>query len=149
MQFKIAGTSGSGYSLVVNWTGQNTFDVNKDGEKLSGYVTLLDPQGYEVELNSDANYEYDWYNFNGETKHLIISPSNDNNSHFSISKTNGLNINELYILEVKLTNFGDYELITRVPIPLTALYDASNPLTQLFKITEIEGPTSIRYSSEG
>ena len=149
MQFNIAGTSGSVYSLVVNWNGQNTFDVNKGGEELSGYVTLLDPQNYEVELNSNANYEYGWYNFNGETEHLIISPSNDNNSHFSISKINGLNINELYILEVKLTNFGDYELITRVPVPLTALYDTSNPLTQLFKITEIEGPTSIRYSSEG
>ena len=149
MQFNIAGTSGSGYSLVVNWTGQNTFDVNKNGEKLSGYVTLLDPQGYEVELNSDANYEYDWYNFNGTTKHLEFSLSNNNNSHFSINKIDGLNINELYILEVKLTNFGDYELITRVPVPLTALYDASNPSTQLFKITEIEGPTSIRYSSEG
>lgn len=149
MQFNIAGTSGSGYSLVVNWSGQNTFDVNKDGEELSGYVTLLDPQGYEVELNSDANYEYDWYNFNGTTKHLGFSLSDNNNSHFSISKIDGLNINELYILEVKLTNFGDYELITRVPVPLTALYDASNPSTQLFKITEIEGPTSIRYSSEG
>lgn len=150
MQFNIAGTSGSGYSLVVNWNGQkNTFDVNKNGEELSGYVTLLDPQGYEVELNSDANYEYDWYNFNGETKHLEFSLSGNNYSHFSISKTDELNINELYILEVKLTNFGDYELITRVPVSLTAFYDVSNPSTQLFRITEIEGPTSIRYSSEG
>lgn len=150
MQFNIAGTSGSGYSLVVNWSGQkNTFDVNKNGEELSGDIILLDPQGYEVELNSDANYEYDWYNFNGTAKHLEFSLSNNNNSHFSISKIDGLNINELYILEVKLTNFGNYELITRVPVPLTALYDALNPSTQLFKITEIEGPTSIRYSSEG
>jgi hypothetical protein len=87
-------------------------------EELSGHITLLDLQHSEVELNSEANYEYNWYKFNG-TEHLTISHSNDNNSHFSISKTGELDINELYILEVKLINFGNYELITRMPIPLT------------------------------
>lgn len=147
MQFNIAGTSGSEYTLTINWDNEkNTFDVNKVNEELSGHITLLDLQHSEVELNSEANYEYNWYKFNG-TEHLTISHSNDNNSHFSISKTGELDINELYILEVKLINFGNYELITRMPIPLTQLYDNNNQ--QIFKAGQIEGPTTVRYAPDG
>lgn len=149
MQFNIAGTSGSEYTLDINWDNQkNTFDVSKADEELSGYITLLDLQHSEVELNSEANYEYNWYKFNGETEHLKISHSGDNNSHFSISKEDGLNINELYILEVKLINFGNYELITRITVPLTQLYyDNSNQ--QIFKAGQIEGPKLVRYATDG
>ena len=167
MHFNTAGTSGSEYTMIINWNRQDVvFDISKTDEELSGEIILLNPKGQETSINnSGAEYIYNWYKYNGEDSNSpnleIITDwdgliDNPNNYKFKIKKrkeiVNGeeqevnVDINELYILEVALTKFGNYDLITRIPIPLTqSIIDGQ----ELFNIDQIEGPTQIRYSTDG
>ena len=59
MLFGTAGSSGSDYTIVVEWeNGENAFDINKG--TLTGQIKLLDQAGNEVDLNDDANYTVSW-----------------------------------------------------------------------------------------
>jgi hypothetical protein len=51
-------------------------------------------------------------------------------------------MDDLYILEIKLTGFGDYDLITKCPI---ALKNSIDNIT----INSITGTTMVRYASDG
>ena len=152
MHFNTAGTSGSEYTMIINWNRQDVvFDISKIDEELSGEIILLNPRGQETSINnSGAEYIYNWYKYNEEDSNLEIITNwdgltdNPNNYKFKIKRKENktVDINELYILEVTLTNFGNYDLITRIPISLTQLGD-------LFNVNQIEGPTQIRYSTDG
>lgn len=150
MFFGTAGTSGSEYTIVVEWSaGIPVFDINKDNETLTGTVKLLDLNFEEVVLNSDATYNYSLkYNLN---EGLICQPENNspNQSNFTISKNNNnIDMNDLYILEIKLTNFGNYNLITNYPIALKNTIKDKNG-RELVKINSITGATMVRYASDG
>ena len=159
MYFNKAGTSGSDYTMIIKWDRQNVvFDISKADEQLTGQMILLNPKGQICDLNnSEAEYTYNWYKYDGnvDSSSLEVIPIEDddlhenlNNFKFKIQKrdNSSISINELYILEVKLTNFQNYELITRVPIPLT---QSAIDGQELFNVDQIAGPTQIRYSTDG
>ena len=59
-----------------------------------------------------------------------------------ITSTGTVDINSLFILQVTLTNFGDYDLVTYYPIPLKD--NGHN-----FIVDYIEGPDRVRYDASG
>ena len=154
MFFGIAGTSGSDYTLVVYW-GENqqelpVFDINNnsDNYSLKGTVKLLDLYNEEVTLNSLAVYSYNLISSLKENSDLGLNCQSDdssaNHSNFIISRigNNNISMDDLYILEIKLTGFGDYDLITKCPI---ALKNSIGNIT----INSITGTTMVRYASDG
>lgn len=157
MFFGMAGTSGSDYTIVVEWNmGIPVFDIGKDDFSLKGDVKLLDQYQEEVILNNDAIYEYNLKCNNNDDdnnilKCLIDSEQKDNhNSHFIIEPINNnrsISINDLYLLEIKLTNFGDYDLITNYPIALKNTIKENNQ--EKIVVNGITGTTTIRYASDG
>ena len=151
MFFGMAGTSGSDYTIVVEWSeGIPVFDVNGDNDgkdySLNGNVKLLDLNGEPVTLNNSAQYIYKFEE--NETYTRLKVEINNSNSSFKISKNNNNNnsniniMNDLYLLEIKLTGFGDYDLISKYPI---ALKNNSNSI----QINGITGTTMVRYTSDG
>ena len=147
MFFGMAGTSGSDYTIVVEWSeGIPVFDVNGDNDySLNGNVKLLDLNGEPITLNNSAQYTY---NFEENEIYTGLKVEvNNSNSSFKISKNNNTNnnsniMNDLYLLEIKLTGFGDYDLISKYPI---ALKNNSNSI----QINGITGTTIVRYASDG
>ena len=91
MRFGSAGTSGSDYTIVVNWSNdQAVFDIsevnNDSNYALSGEVNILDQDGKNI-VNDNLNYEYSWYkvksdscNFDyvEETNEDLLYPINNN-----------------------------------------------------------------------
>ncbi len=153
MFFGIAGTSGSDYTIVVEWSaGIPVFDINKDNETLTGTVKLLDLNFEEVVLNSNAIYNYNLKYSLNENSNVGLTCQSENNSPnqsiFTISKTSNVNMNDLYVLEIKLTNFGNYNLITNYPIALKNTIKDENE-RELVKINGITGATMVRYASDG
>lgn len=176
MFFGLSGTSGSDYTIVVDWgiSGQKppVFNVEKNNE-LRGSVRLLDIHGETVNLNEKAIYKYKWYQLkkNKDLDGLTIidnnsenidiqdaswSSDNIHNSSFilkDVLKNNNsqVTINDLYVLEVKLSNFGDYDLITRYPIALKNVFKNNNMYNgeELIVVNGITGTTTLRYASDG
>lgn len=176
MFFGLSGTSGSDYTIVVDWgiSGQEPpiFNVEKNSE-LRGSVRLLDIHGETVNLNEKAVYKYKWYQLkkNKDLDGLTIidnnsenidiqdtswSSDNIHNSSFilkDVLKNNNsqVTINDLYVLEVKLSNFGDYDLITRYPIALKNVFKNNNMYNgeELIVVNGITGTTALRYASDG
>lgn len=101
-------------------------------------IYLLDPwdsyQEGEIyyEPVSAAEYEYG-------SNILTITHSGLNESHFTINAPSNLARGSLYILQITLEGFGDYDLIDRYPI---AVKKNDN-------VRFIEGPTYVRYASTG
>lgn len=145
MQFDIASTTGSKYTLTIDWDNNNKmFDIKGTGSLQGRMVLKLNNE--EVILNADAKYSYTWYK-KGANALLKITSSDDNYSKFEITKQNSsLNINDLYILEVSLEDFEEYNLIFREPIPLTNLYNDNEQ--QIYKINQFFGPTQVRYTTD-
>ena len=56
-------------------------------------------------------------------------------------KENDISMDSLYILEITLSNFGDYDLHACFPVPL----EDSSVINPMY----IEGPSRVRYSSSG
>ena len=89
---------------------------------------------------------------------LNITQNSDNKGHFTITcntndhdQLNNIISNELYILQVTLTNFGDYDLIARFPIPMkNSDYNHNEEgKNKYYTVDFIEGPTDVRYSTTG
>ena len=146
MFFGMAGTSGSDYTIVVEWSeGIPVFDVNGgEGYSLNGSVKLLDLNGEPVTLNDSAKYIYSFEE--NEIYTGLEVEVNNSNSNFKISKNDNISMNDLYLLEVKLTGFGDYDLISKYPI---ALKNNLNNDTYSIQINGITGTTTVRYASDG
>ena len=152
MFFGMAGTSGSDYTIVVEWSeGIPVFDINGGEDySLDGNVKLLDLNGEPITLNNSAEYTYNLEKTSEETEvegytELKVNKINNSNSEFNIVKDNNnyrINMNDLYLLEVKLTGFGDYDLITKYPIALKNNSDS-------IQINGITGTTTVRYASDG
>lgn len=89
---------------------------------------------------------------------LNITQNSDNKGHFTITcntndhdQLNNIISDELYILQVALTNFGDYDLIARFPIPMKNSDYTHNgeEKNKYYTVDFIEGPTDVRYSTTG
>ena len=135
--------------------------TNKRAFVKNNGIFILDPwnqkQDNEIYYVPKVSYKkfYDDTNLNI----LKITNLNDIFTISSEQRTIPVNIGtDLYILEIKLINFGDYDLITRIPIPLKNSdpkyekygYDEEDKhLNPAFTVDYIEGPTDVRYSSAG
>ena len=99
----------------------------------SDFLLNITPPESEEEKNSNVNNQY-----------FIITDERENNFNRKILSNSEeyQDFDDLYILQIKLTNFGDYDLITRVPIPL-------KNSGEKFIVYNIEGPSTIRYGSDG
>jgi hypothetical protein len=104
MLFGPSGTSGSEYTIVINWdNGKSVFDINNDRENgISGSAELR-LNGKVVDISSSgAEYHYTWYGpnvDNNKTPRLDIIASTENNSAFTIKmQTDGenSNINDIF-----------------------------------------------------
>ena len=89
---------------------------------------------------------------------LNITQNSDNKGHFTITcntndhdQLNNIISDELYILQVALTNFGDYDLIARFPIPMknSDYIHNGEGENKYYTVDFIEGPTGVRYSTTG
>ena len=89
---------------------------------------------------------------------LNIIQNSNNKGHFTITcntndyyQLNNIINNELYILQVTLTNFGDYDLIARFPIPMknSDYIHNGEGENKYYTVDFIEGPTDVRYSTTG
>ena len=69
--------------------------------------------------------------------------SNDKSFIVTIKKNGSVSIDSLYILQITVDNFGDYPLVSNFPIPL------KHRATNDFLIDYIDGPTRVRYDSDG
>ena len=152
MEFNTFGSSGSEYNIFVDWNNNKpVFDVY-DGN-LSGQVYLQDKNGNDIELNEDAQYSYNWYKQENNNLQLEIVPNEADSSFFTIQKSENCILttlmNELYILEIVLENFGDYKLTAYFPISLIYHEKENNGEYDKIFVKNIEGPTIIRYGSDG
>lgn len=77
------------------------------------------------------------------TNSLVAELDNSNSRLINIYPYdfNNFNMNSLFILQITLSNFGDYDLVTYYPIPLKN--------NQNFNVDYIEGPDRVRYDSSG
>ena len=57
-------------------------------------------------------------------------------------------MNSIFVLELTLSNFGDYDLVSYYPIPLKN-GETLDGLQQTFIVDYIEGPDRVRYSADG
>ena len=89
---------------------------------------------------------------------LNITQNSNNKGHFTITcntndyyQLNNIINNELYILQVTLTNFGDYDLIARFPISMknSDYIHNGEGENKYYTVDFIEGPTDVRYSTTG
>lgn len=141
MFFNTFGTSGSQYNIVIEWDQQESpvFDISKD-DVLTGIIKLQDKNWQTVTLNSEASFSGDWINGGSNSLQIEIKPETNK---ISIKKgTNPVNMDQLYILQVTLTNFGDYNYKLKAYFPIALKNNLANYYS-------FEGPDIVRYASDG
>ena len=85
-----------------------------------------------------------------DTGYIRLSPTSAVEDHVvTITATNNTSIDDLYILKLVISDFGDYDLITYYPIPLKLGEKLDNLDQQLIAVDYIEGPDRVRYGSSG
>lgn len=119
---------------------------------------IIDPWD---EYQENETYYEPVYSSNKDSSsntNLNITQSSDNTGHFTITcntndddQLNNIISQELYILQITLTNFGDYDLIARFPIPMknSDYIHNGEGENKYYTVDFIEGPTDVRYSTIG
>ena len=132
-------------------------DINRAFIKYND-TYIIDPwDGYQ---ENETYYEpvYSSNKDPSSNTNLNITQNSDNKGHFTITcntndydQLNNIISQELYILQVALTNFGDYDLIARFPIPMKNSDYTHNEegKNKYYTVDFIEGPTDVRYSTTG
>ena len=70
-------------------------------------------------------------------------------NHITITANNNTSMNSIFILQLTVSNFGDYDLVSYYPIALKNGETKNENLQDTFLIDYIEGPDRVRYSSNG
>ena len=146
MLFNTFGTSGSDYTIVIDW-GQSgpVFDI-KD-QSLVGNIRLIDCNGQNVTLKKNTHFVASWYQ-NTSTGLQYFINQGDGTIEISKSDTNPVSMADLYILKISYCFFDNnnseenkdnYKLEAYFPIAL------KNNLVNC----SFEGPDTIRYSADG
>ncbi len=174
--FGPSGTSGADHTLVIDFDEENVnaIDVgNPDKSHYNIIARLYDYSGKEVEFAGvDCSIEWSWYKKTGDGLGDVLTgyyeeidgrqqPNDSYVNKKSIETNANLDINELYILQAKLTWRGDQNLIAYFPVPLRKYL----PITQEEIIDEkgqvigtqevkeeygyIAGATQVIYKSDG
>ena len=152
MLFSTFGTSGSGYTISIEWNNDinyPVFNVAKENEQLTGRIILRDSNQQIVSLESTNQYVGTWHllSNSSEGKNYFLDSPVITGDQITIEKNNNAlldntTMNQLYILKIVLENFGDYKLTAYFPVALK--YEENG-----IKIQSYEGPTTIRYASDG
>lgn len=137
-------------------TADNSIEIN-NGKKIYHYSTK---ERYFIRINDqyvldpwETYSEVETYFEPIEAKEKIYPNSlgggglkveaNNGNHTVTIIADSHVNMDSLFILQLTLKNFGDYDLVSYYPIAL------KNGETETYTIQYIEGPDRVRYGSSG
>lgn len=175
--FGPSGTSGSDHTLIIDFDEENVnaIDIGHPDKTYYNIIArLYDYSGKEVEFAGvDCNIEWSWYKKHGvgveeglkgyyEELDGLYQPNDSyvNKKCISILKDK-ITINDLYILQAKLTWRGDQNLIAYFPIPLRKylsitqenIIDSNGLIIGTQETKEeygyISGATQVIYKSDG
>lgn len=141
--FGQAGTNGTDCTLVIDMVAHESLDNKvftaiKSGvrDNYTFKAQLYDNEGKEV--TNFNNCKWAWEFMDGSTvNNVSLNNENEQSCKLSVNTTNSI-MNNLIILQVTLSGWGDYDLTAYYPVPITTLDNAY-----------INGPTEVIYLSNG
>lgn len=141
--FGQAGTNGTDCTLVIDMVAHESlnnkvFTAIRSGvrDKYIFKVQLYDNEGKEV--TNFNNCTWTWKFMDGSTvNNVSLNNENEQSCKLSVNTTNSI-MNNLIILQVTLSGWGDYDLTAYYPVPITIKDNAY-----------INGPTEVIYLSNG
>lgn len=141
--FGQAGTNGTDCTLVIDMVAHENlnnkvFTAIKSGvrDNYTFRAQLYDNEGKEI--TDFKNCSWIWNFMSGSTVNNVdLQNTNNQNCMLRVNTTNSI-MNNLIILQVKLSGWGDYDLTAYYPVPITTLDNAY-----------INGPTEVIYLSNG
>ena len=141
--FGQAGTNGTDCTLVIDMVAHEglnnkVFTAIRSGvrDKYIFKAQLYDNEGKEV--TNFNNCKWAWKFMDGSTvNNVSLNNENEQSCKLSVNTTNSI-MNNLIILQVTLSGWGDYDLTAYYPVPITTLDNAY-----------INGPTEVIYLSNG
>ena len=141
--FGQAGTNGTDCTLVIDMIAHENlnnkvFTAIKSGvrDNYTFRAQLYDNEGKEITDFKKCNWT--WSFMSGSTiNNVDLQNTNNQNCVLRVNTTNSI-MNNLIILQVKLSGWGDYDLTAYYPVPITILDNAY-----------INGPTEVIYLSNG
>lgn len=141
--FGQAGTNGTDCTLVIDMIAHENlnnkvFTAIRSGvrDNYTFRAQLYDNEGKEITDFKKCNWT--WSFTSGSTVNNVdLQNTNNQNCVLRVNTTNSI-MNNLIILQVKLSGWGDYDLTAYYPVPITTLDNAY-----------INGPTEVIYLSNG
>lgn len=141
--FGQAGTNGTDCTLVIDMVAHESlnnkvFTAIRSGvrDKYIFKAQLYDNEGKEV--TNFNNCKWAWKFMDGSTvNNVSLNNENEQSCKLSVNTTNSI-MNNLIILQVTLSGWGDYDLTAYYPVSITTLDNAY-----------INGPTEVIYLSNG
>lgn len=141
--FGQAGTNGTDCTLVIDMVAHESlnnkvFTAIRSGvrDKYIFKAQLYDNEGKEV--TNFNNCTWTWKFMDGSTvNNVSLNNENEQSCKLSVNTTNSI-MNNLIILQVTLSGWGDYDLTAYYPVPITIKDNAY-----------INGPTEVIYLSNG
>lgn len=141
--FGQAGTNGTDCTLVIDMVAHENlnnkvFTAIKSGvrDNYTFRAQLYDNEGKEV--TNFNNCKWAWKFMDGPTVNNVnLNNENEQSCKLSVNTTNSI-MNNLIILQVTLSGWGDYDLTAYYPVPITTKDNAY-----------INGPTEVIYLSNG
>lgn len=141
--FGQAGTNGTDCTLVIDMIAHENlnnkvFTAIKSGvrDNYTFRAQLYDNKGKEI--TDFKNCSWTWSFMSGSTVNNVdLQNTNNQNCVLRVNTTNSI-INNLIILQAKLSGWGDYDLTAYYPVSITTLDNAY-----------INGPTEVIYLSNG
>lgn len=141
--FGQAGTNGTDCTLVIDMVAHENlnnkvFTAIKSGmrDNYTFRAQLYDNESKEI--TDFKNCSWIWSFMSGSTVNNVdLQNTNNQNCMLRVNTTNSI-MNNLIILQVKLSGWGDYDLTAYYPVPITTLDNAY-----------INGPTEVIYLSNG
>ena len=141
--FGQAGTNGTDCTLVIDMVAHENlnnkvFTAIKSGvrDNYTFRAQLYDNEGKEITDFKNCNWT--WSFMPGSTTNNISLGNTENQDCLLRVNTTNSIMNNLIILQVKLSGWGDYDLTAYYPVPITTLDSAY-----------INGPTEVIYLSNG
>ncbi len=131
------------YFIKVNE--QYILDPLKDYDEVETYYEPIEAKEKVYKLNAEGQI----INSNNENTNGLVIKTNNENHTITIFANLNIDMNSLYILQLTLKNFGDYDLVSYYPIALKngEIRDSNGQMTRI--IQYIEGPDRVRYGSSG
>ena len=141
--FGQAGTNGTDCTLVIDMVAHESlnnkvFTAIRSGvrDKYIFKAQLYDNEGKEV--TNFNNCKWTWKFMDGSIiNNVSLNNENEQSCKLSVNTTNSI-MNNLIILQVTLSGWGDYDLTAYYPVPITTKDNAY-----------INGPTEVIYLSNG